>query len=187
MIKTKDYKLDQYCDVLAVKEPVPGGGSVCGVYGSIASSLVLMVLSYTIGKEKFETYREELESAKEFFRDLQDAFFSSSDEDIESYGKYSAGGQERDAAVVAMIETPLEAMSMAVEALELMSDIKDKTNPYLVNDFLLAQSSFLVVFRGAEHNLEYNLKSAKEHDFIAGVKEEYSDLQQRLDQLKLEI
>lgn len=182
--KTEDFILSDYCQLLSAKEPVPGGGSVCGVYGAIASSLALMVLAYTIGKERFEAWREELEGAKEFFEELRESFYHSSDADIESYGRFSAGGQEKDAAIFDMIETPLEAMTMSVDALELLASIKDKTNQYLINDFLLAEKTFFTVFEAAGHNLNYNLDSAKDEDFKANVAEEYETLMQRIGELK---
>lgn len=184
MTNTADFVLKDYCEKLSVKEPVPGGGSVCGVYGAVASSLVLMVLSYTIGKDKFEEYREELETAQAFFEDSKETFFTLSDADIDSYGQYSAGGEQRDSAIFDMIETPLEAISLSVDALELMEQIKEKTNQYLINDFMLAWQSFFLVCEGAEHNLKYNLESAKDEEFVEDVLQQHSMLLDRLDELK---
>lgn len=186
MNKTKELILGDYCELLAAREPVPGGGSVCGVYSAIGSALALMVIAYTLGKEKFEQYRQELEEAQSFFVDIKVKSFASSDADIESYGRYSAGGNERDLAVIDMIKTPLDSMSTSVVALERLAQIKSKVNPYLINDFLLARQSFVTAFLGSEHNLKYNLDSCKDTDFKEKITVEYKNISNMFNKLNME-
>ena len=55
----------QFSEASASKDPVPGGGGVSALAGSLAASLAEMVTNLTIGKKKFLEYTEELTALKE--------------------------------------------------------------------------------------------------------------------------
>ena len=40
-------------------DPVPGGGSIAAVTGTLAASMGQMVLNLTIGKEKYKQYEDD--------------------------------------------------------------------------------------------------------------------------------
>ncbi|MCD6408089.1 cyclodeaminase/cyclohydrolase family protein, partial [bacterium] len=56
--------LKKYFERISSKTPVPGGGSVSACIGALSSSLLNMVLNYTIGKEKYAEYEEEFKKIK---------------------------------------------------------------------------------------------------------------------------
>ena len=56
--------LKEFSEIAASKQPVPGGGGVSGLVGSLAASLSEMVTNLTIGKAKYIMYTGELESIK---------------------------------------------------------------------------------------------------------------------------
>ena len=57
--------IDQFTAASASKEPVPGGGGVSALCGSLAASLAAMVTNLTIGKKKFLEYTDELCAIRE--------------------------------------------------------------------------------------------------------------------------
>ena len=56
--------INEFCELTASKNPIPGGGGVSGLVGSLASSLSEMVCNLTIGKPKYIMQTSELESIK---------------------------------------------------------------------------------------------------------------------------
>ena len=56
--------LKKYIDDLSAKLPAPGGGSAAALTGALGVSLILMVLNYTVGKEKYKKFEEELSQAQ---------------------------------------------------------------------------------------------------------------------------
>lgn len=53
--------LKEFTEITFSKEPVPGGGGVSGLVGSLAASLSGMVTSLTTGKKKYAEYEEEIQ------------------------------------------------------------------------------------------------------------------------------
>ena len=56
--------LKEFSELVASKNPTPGGGGVCGNVAALASSLGEMVTNLTIGKEKYIQYTSELNDIK---------------------------------------------------------------------------------------------------------------------------
>ena len=54
-----DLTVKQFLDKVSGNDPVPGGGSVAALNGSIAASLAAMVAGLTIGKKGYEDKAEQ--------------------------------------------------------------------------------------------------------------------------------
>lgn len=57
-----DLSLRDFCDVLASKEPAPGGGSTAALSGALAASLTMMVVNLSIGKKSYESLDEKIKT-----------------------------------------------------------------------------------------------------------------------------
>jgi formiminotetrahydrofolate cyclodeaminase len=176
MKKTAAVSIGDYCSALAGKQPVPGGGSVNAVYGAVGCSLALMVIAYTLGKKKYERFTGELTGAKAVFKRLQRKFLILSDKDQESYAAYAAGGKKRAAAVKKMISVPLQVMFSASEALEQLALLRDKTNPWLRTDFVIAVDSLLLAFRASSMNVDGNCVFCEDQVYVDTVRRDWSVL-----------
>lgn len=58
-----DKTLRDYSDVLASKEPAPGGGSTAALSGVLGASLTMMVVNLSVGKKNYEALDEKIKSA----------------------------------------------------------------------------------------------------------------------------
>ena len=56
--------IKQFSELVASKQPTPGGGGVCAAVGGLAASLGQMVTNLTIGKPKYIMHTTELEDIK---------------------------------------------------------------------------------------------------------------------------
>lgn len=55
-----DKKVKDFCDVLASKEPAPGGGSAAALSGVLGASLTVMVGNLTFGKKAYDALEPEI-------------------------------------------------------------------------------------------------------------------------------
>ena len=53
-------KCTEFVEVLASKEPVPGGGGASALVGAIGTALCSMVGNLTVGKKKYAAVEEEM-------------------------------------------------------------------------------------------------------------------------------
>ena len=68
--------MKDFLNVLASKEPVPGGGGACGYVAAVGMALGNMVLSLTTGKKKYAEYQEEIEELIVKAGDITNRFMS---------------------------------------------------------------------------------------------------------------
>ena len=52
--------LAAFTEVLAAKEPVPGGGGAAAAAGALGAALCIMVGNYTVGKKKYAAYEADV-------------------------------------------------------------------------------------------------------------------------------
>lgn len=77
--------LDEFTLAASSKDPVPGGGGVSALCGSLASSLSAMVTNLTIGKKKFLEYTDELCAIREEALDLRKNLLACIEKDAEAF------------------------------------------------------------------------------------------------------
>ena len=87
MSEWTEYKdhLYGFTEKAASKDPVPGGGGVSALAGSLGASLAEMVTNLTIGKKKFLDYTEELTAIKDEADTLRKDLLQCIDEDAEAF------------------------------------------------------------------------------------------------------
>ena len=94
-----DDSIKKYIDDLAAKLPAPGGGSAAALTGTLGVGLILMVLNYTIGKEKYKKFEAELNQALAASKDLKKKLSLLIDRDVEAYKKVSATFSSEDGTI----------------------------------------------------------------------------------------
>lgn len=83
--KFDELTIEEFTAASASKEPVPGGGGVSALCGSLAVSLGAMVTNLTIGKKKFLEYTEELEAIRAEAEDLRKDLLKCIERDAEAF------------------------------------------------------------------------------------------------------
>ncbi len=90
MKKFKNHTLQQYLDVLSAKEPVPGGGSVSALTGSLAVGLLVMVAQYSVDKGQSKPIEGKLKRILKELQVLKGDLLTLVDGDSEAYLKVRA-------------------------------------------------------------------------------------------------
>ena len=181
-------------DVTAGKEPVPGGGSISALSGSIAAALTEMVAGLTIGKKKYAEVEEQMKQLAERVQQIRQQLILDVDRDSEAYNVVFAAFQmpketdEEKAARSAQIQeaTKIAAnvpMEVARRVYSLLSDIEEVVsngNQNAVTDGCVAMMSARNAIIGALFNVRINLTSIKDEQFVADMTAEADRLEREV-------
>ena len=181
-------------DVTAGKEPVPGGGSISALSGSIAAALTEMVAGLTIGKKKYADVEEQMKQLVERVQKIRQQLLLDVDRDSEAYNVVFTAFQmpketdEEKAARSAQIQeaTKIAAnvpMEVARRVYSLLSDIEEVVsngNQNAVTDGCVAMMSARNAIIGALFNVRINLTSIKDEQFVADMTAEADRLEREV-------
>ena len=171
-----DLKISEYLCALKSDAPAPGGGTASAIAGAQGAALVAMVLSLTLGKEKYVKFHKEAQEAKTQAEELLAAFSQAAAEDTLAYNMVAAAYKmpketdeqkkaRSDAIQEGMLvatEVPFAVMKKAFEGIVLVSGITGKTNPNAESDLGVAVLNLLACTRGAWLNVKINLPGIKD-------------------------
>jgi glutamate formiminotransferase / formiminotetrahydrofolate cyclodeaminase len=160
-----------YAARVAARTPTPGGGSVAGVAGALASALGEMVLAYSVDPAK---PAEDLASVARSLTEGRRRFLELADEDAASYEGVRAARRARKehpedpslqtayaSALEHSAQVPLETARRAAELSRRLAAVGDRTRPALKSDLTTALSLFRAAVEGALANVEVNLADLK--------------------------
>ncbi len=86
-----DKSIKEYADLLASKEPAPGGGSTAALVGVMGASLFMMVVNLSFGKKSYEalddTIKASVEKEFQIMGELKDELTHLVDEDTIAFNK----------------------------------------------------------------------------------------------------
>lgn len=181
-------------DVTAGRDPVPGGGSISALSGSIAAALTEMVAGLTIGKKKYAEVEEQMKELVERVQKIRQQLILDVDRDSEAYNVVFAAFQmpketdEEKAARSAQIQeaTKIAAnvpMEVARRVYSLLSDIEEVVsngNQNAVTDGCVAMMSARNAIIGALFNVRINLTSIKDEQFVADMTAEADRLEREV-------
>ncbi|WP_308555110.1 cyclodeaminase/cyclohydrolase family protein [uncultured Porphyromonas sp.] len=189
-----DLTVKGFLDVTAGKDPVPGGGSISALCGSIAAALTEMVAGLTIGKKKYAEVEEQMKQLAERVQQIRQQLILDVDRDSEAYNVVFAAFQmpketdEEKAARSAQIQeaTKIAAnvpMEVARRVYSLLSDIEEVVsngNQNAVTDGCVAMMSARNAIIGALFNVRINLTSIKDEQYVADMTAEADRLEREV-------
>ncbi len=163
MSSYKHLSMKKYLDDLASRLPAPGGGSAAALTAAMGASLISMVVNFTLGKQKYEQYHDELKAILEKSEKLRHEFLNLVDLDVQAYASKSM----RDA-----LNVPLMVSRLCCESCRLALPLVKKGNVNLITDVGIAFILFESAFASAKFNVEINLKSIGDKNLSASFKKE---------------
>jgi formiminotetrahydrofolate cyclodeaminase len=177
-MKLKENTILSFLEVTAGKDPVPGGGSISALCGSLASALAEMVTGLTIGRKKYVDVQEEMEKLAPEMASAREFFLNAIDEDAEAYNivfnafKLPKETEEDKALrevkiqestlVAAMV--PLSVARKAVEIMPAIETIAQKGNKNAITDCCVAMMCARTAALGAILNVRINITSLTDTD-----------------------
>ena len=170
----------------AGQEPVPGGGSISALNGSIAAALAEMVANLTIGKKKYVEVEAEMQTIATEAAAIQKELVLDIDRDSDAYNKIFAAfklpkeTEEEKAVRSAQIQemtkyaasVPMEVARRVHSLLPLIEAVVAKGNQNAITDGCVAMMCARTAIIGALLNVRINLTSIKDEDFVKTHTEE---------------
>jgi formiminotetrahydrofolate cyclodeaminase len=180
-------------DLLAAfrsSEPTPGGGSASALSGAVGASLLAMVAGLPKPRRNDEADVKRLSEAGVRCTSLAIQLEALIDQDSEAYDLVVAAfrlpkssDEEKIArtaaiqrALTAATDAPLQVMRRCAEALDLAPVVAALGNPNASSDVQVALGLLSAGLRGAQQNVEINLSSLNDEDYVGGVRREVESL-----------
>jgi glutamate formiminotransferase/formiminotetrahydrofolate cyclodeaminase len=173
--------VELFIEQLAAPMATPGGGSAAAASGAMAAGLAAMVASMSRGKKAYTQYERQLSEAISRLSQLREDLKASIDADAESYQSVMAAYKKAkasaaadgivDAALKQATSVPLNVAERAREVLQIAESLGPITNPNMKSDLVTAGALARAAIEGALANVEINLESLKDEEFVAQVRE----------------
>ena len=182
--------ISSFLSELGSSSPAPGGGSVAALSGSLAAALDSMVCQLTLGKKNYEDVQHDISELSHQVKKLQKRLTALIDEDTNAFNdvmtafkmpKETDGQKKKRSQAIQKgykkaAEIPLKTAQTAKEVLHLSIDIAKKGNTNSITDAGVAALLGYAAVHAAALNVEINLGSIKDEDFIKKMSEELKTL-----------
>ena len=192
---------EEFVQVLASKEPVPGGGGASALVGAIGMALGNMVGSLTVGKKKYADVQDDIIALKAKSDALQDELLALVAKDAEVFEPLSrAYGMPKETpeqqaekdrvmekALRECCDVPLSIMEQCCKAIELHQEFAAKGTAIAISDVGVGVAFCKSALMGASLNVFINTKSMKDRAYAEDVEKRANEMIDRYTALADEI
>ncbi len=178
--------VETFIEQLAAPTATPGGGSAAAAAGAMAAGLAGMVAAMSRTKKVYAQYEPQLNEAVARLSQIREELKAAIDADAESFkavmaaykkAKENAGSDGLiDAALKRATSVPLEVAERAKEVLQIIDRLGPISSPNMKSDLVTAAALARAGIEGALANVEINLESLKDADFVAQARSRVSAL-----------
>jgi len=178
--------VEPFIEQLAAPTATPGGGSAAAAGAAMAAGLANMVASMSRGKKAYAQYEPQLSEAISRLSYLREELKAAIDADAESYNlvmkayKDSKAAAQPDSLIEPALKqatsVPLGVAERAREVARIAEKLKPITNPNMKSDLTTALALAHAAVEGALANVDINLESIKDADFVSHVRKNAASL-----------
>lgn len=172
--------VEPFIEQLAAPAAVPGGGSAAAASGAMAAGLGAMVATMSRGKKAYAQHEAKLSAAIARLSQLREELKASIDADAEAFKSVMAGYKkakeaggaeaEIDSALKHATSVPLRVAEAAHEVAAIAESLHPITSPNMKSDLVTASALAKAAIEGALANIEINIESLKDTQFVAEVR-----------------
>lgn len=177
--------INEFAQIVASDSPVPGGGSIAALCGSLAAALTEMVANLTVCKKKYEASKDEMTEIINEASLLREKLLNYIEEDSLAYNKVmeayklpKEAGEEKLLRLAKIEEglkiaatVPLKVAQTSFEILPLAEAVVLRGNQNSVTDALVGAMMARTGVLSAILNIRINLDSIKDDEFVNYLKE----------------
>ena len=178
--------IDEFTELLAAKTSVPGGGGASALIGSIGIALGSMVGQFTLGKQKYADFENDIKSLMEKAEELRIALNACIDEDAKAFEPLSkAYGMPKDApdrdeimekCLREAAAVPFKILQLACEAVDLQKGFLDKGSSLMITDAGTGAAALQAAIKGASLNVKINTKFMTDRQYAAALNDKVDEL-----------
>jgi len=172
MMRFEDKKINEFTEVLASKEAVPGGGGASALVGSIGIALGNMVGSLTTGKKKYADVEEDIQRLMADGESLRIELLSMMDKDAEAFAPLAKAysipkddpsrDEVMEKALDVACQAPMDIMRTVCKALNVIKEFAAKGSALAISDAGVGAVCCKAALQGASLNVFINTKSMKD-------------------------
>lgn len=203
MLVDKNYK--QYLDLLASDKPAPGGGSVAAVNAGLASGLIQMVCSLSMGKSGLEVKEGLFQDIYREVEEFKQHFINGVDEDARAFTgviqAYKLPKESKEQVAYrsktiqdAYKEAATVPYSLGIKVYKMISyleDLVETCNQFAVTDVSIAGMQIMTCIEASFLNVKINLSYIKDKDFvddkIKSMDQVLKDANKRIENIKKKV
>ena len=194
MKQLSDLPVKDFLSITAGNDPVPGGGSVSALCGSLSAALGQMVANLTtIGKKKYADVEENMKALAAVFNSYLDEFTQAIDKDSEAYNAVFSAfqlpketdeekvvrSQKIQEATKIAAEIPLQVAQKACKIMDSIRIVAETGNQNAVTDACVAMMCARTAVLGALLNVRINLSSIKDVEYVDKLRQEADNLEKQ--------
>ena len=174
--------LKEFTELTSSKDPIPGGGGVCALVGSLSAALGQMVTNLTIGKNKYLEYTFELTDIRKELDILRNNLLSCINKDAEAFKplaeayalpKDTPGYEEKmEQCLRTAADSPLLILKYCCRIIELDERLAVIGSKISVSDAATSVMLAHGVLYGAYVNILVNTELMKDRDYAEKMNDE---------------
>lgn len=175
-----------FTDVLASKEPVPGGGGASALVGAVGTALASMVANLTTGKKKYAEFEPDLHRILDQAEMLKAELLAEIDEDARCFEPLSRAygipkddsdrSEKLEDALRVACSAPMEIMHTAAQAIDLHAQLLEKGSALMQSDVGVGVLCCKTALEGASLNVFVNAKLMQDKEYAEALCDEAEDL-----------
>jgi len=191
MKQLSELSIKEFLLVTAGDDPVPGGGSVSALCGSLSAALGQMVALLTIGKKKYADVEENMKEMAAVFNSYLDELIQYIDKDSDAYDAVISAfqlpketeeekamrTQKIQEATKIAAEIPLQVAQKTCKIMNFIHIVAKTGNQNAVTDACVAMMCARTAVLGALLNVRINISSIRDTDFVENLKREADRLE----------
>lgn len=185
-----DLSLINFSEILASAEPTPGGGSAAALSSTLGAALGSMTMHLTVGNKKFAQVDQQAQKYLQQITKVQAILLEAVDRDSKAFNavmtafKMPKDTEENITLRSKAIQegykkatlVPIETAKNSFSALEILKHIITIGNPNTISDVGVGALLLHAGLKGSLYNVQINLSSIKDHDFVHEIKNEIQKL-----------
>jgi len=186
-----DVTLSQFLDAVAGPTATPGGGSVSALAGTLAASLVEMVVNLTVGKRGFEAQEAEMKKLGADAHSYREALGSTIAQDIDAYQAVMKAyllpkstetekgirKEEIQKALRRAADPPLFTAATSLKVLKLCQKAAEMGNPSAITDAAVGALLAEAALQGGVLNVLINLSALEDENTVKKMMRELKRLE----------
>ncbi len=190
-----DKSVKDFIEEVAAKSPTPGGGAVGATVAAMGAALLEMVAQLTVGKKGYEDYEAEMERVISEGDYRKKKLLELVDEDIEAFNevmkalklpkdtpeKKKERSEKLQESLKRACEVPYDLAREISKICPLAESANKFGNKNAKSDAESAVALLEAAFNCALANVEINLKSIKDQEFISSMNEAVRELKGKVE------
>lgn len=173
---------EDFAQVLAAKESVPGGGGAAAYVGALAVALCSMVGNFTTGKKTYAAVEADVQAMLAKAEHVRRSLLELVDKDAEAFAPLSRAyaiprsdpkrAEVLEEATKLACAAPVEMMRQTCAAIELLEEMGQKGSRMLLSDVACGAYLARAALESASVNVFVNTKTLADAEFVRATEEE---------------